>query len=119
MTVNLSPLMTWTNSDAAKTVTRAQGLQINWSGGQPSGYIQIIGQSVVTATPTIVGQFQCFVPQSAGTFTVPPYVLNALPAGSGTVDVESFTGNVPFTVSGIEKPYSQGGNSISETSKYQ
>lgn len=41
VTVTLSPpLMTWTNSSAAATVTRSQGLQINWSGGQPSSYVQ-------------------------------------------------------------------------------
>jgi hypothetical protein len=71
VTINMSPLMTWTNSSAAKTVSRAQGLQINWSGGQPSSYIQIIGQSV-SSTPGINATFQCFVPQSAGAFTVPP-----------------------------------------------
>ncbi|MGA2274607.1 MAG: hypothetical protein ABSH00_13715 [Bryobacteraceae bacterium] len=119
VTINMSPLMTWTNSSDAKTVSRAQGLQINWSGGQPSSYIQIIGQSVVTGPPIISAQFQCFVPQSAGTFTVPPYVLSALPAGSGNVDVENFTGNVPFMVTGVDEPYFQAGNSISVTSKYQ
>lgn len=43
VTINLSPLMTWTNSSNASTVNRAQGLTINWSAGQPSSYIQIIG----------------------------------------------------------------------------
>jgi len=74
---------------------------------------------VVTGPPIISAQFQCFVPQSAGTFTVPPYVLSALPAGSGNVDVENFTGNVPFMVTGVDEPYFQAGNSISVTSKYQ
>jgi uncharacterized protein (TIGR03437 family) len=118
VTVNLSPLMTWTNSGAAATVTRSQGLEINWSGGQPSSYIQIIGQSV-SSTPGIGATFQCFVPQSAMTFTVPPYVLNALPAGSGTMQVENFTADVPFVVTGVEIPYSHGGNTISVKSKFQ
>jgi hypothetical protein len=119
-TMNLSPLMTWINSSSAKTVTRSAGLTINWSGGQPSGYIQIIGQStVIGSSPTITGQFQCFLPQSIGTFTVPPYVLSALPAGSGSVDVESFTANVPLTISGIEMPYAQGGNTVSTGSTFK
>jgi uncharacterized protein (TIGR03437 family) len=119
-TITLAPLMTWTNSSSAKSVTRSAGLTINWSGGQPSGYIQIIGQStVVGSSPSITGQFQCFLPQSAGTFTVPPYVLNALPAGSGSVDVESFTANVPLTISGIKMSYSQGGNTVSTGSTFK
>jgi hypothetical protein len=118
VTVNLSPLMTWTNSGAAAAVTRAQGLEINWSGGQPLSYIQIIGQSV-SSTPGIGATFQCFVPQSAMTFTVPPYVLNDLPAGTGNVDVENFTADVPFVVTGVEIPYSHGGNTISVKSKFQ
>ncbi|HEY6340269.1 MAG TPA: hypothetical protein VIY49_02150 [Bryobacteraceae bacterium] len=120
VTINMAPLMTWTNSSSAKTVTRSAGLTINWSGGQPSGYVQIIGQStIVGSVPSMTGQFQCFVPQSAGTFTVPAYVLNALPAGSGSIDVESFTPNVPLTISGIEMPYSQGGNTVSTASTFK
>jgi len=94
-------------------------LTIDWSGGQPSSYIQIIGQSVTSGTPSVGATFQCFVPQSAGTFTVPAYVLSALPAGKGPVQVENFTANVPFTVSGVEYPYSKGGNTISVTSTFQ
>jgi uncharacterized protein (TIGR03437 family) len=119
VTVNLSPLMTWTNSSAAATVTRAQGLAINWSGGQPSSYIQIFGQSVSSASTSLVATFNCVVPQSAGTFTIPPYVLNDLPAGKGPTQVENFTANAPFMASSIEYPYAQGGNTISVSSKFQ
>jgi uncharacterized protein (TIGR03437 family) len=119
VTVTLAPLMTWTNSSAAETVTRSQGLQINWSGGQPSSYVQIYGQSI-TSTPGVSATFECFAPQSAGSFTIPPYVLNDLPVGTGNVHVENFTANVPFVVSGVEYPYSSGGNSISISKvKYQ
>jgi uncharacterized protein (TIGR03437 family) len=117
VTVNLSPLMTWTNSSAAKTVTRAQGLEIDWSGGQPSSYMQIYGIS--SASTTVFAMFNCVVPQSAGTFTIPAYVLSDMPAGSGNVVVENFTGDAPFSAGGVEYPYSQGGNSLSVTSKYQ
>lgn len=95
VTVTLAPLMSWTNSADAKTVTRSQGLQINWSGGQPSSYIQIIGQSVSSATSTVYATFQCWVPQSALTFTVPAYVLSALPAGKGNVQVENSLSQTP------------------------
>jgi uncharacterized protein (TIGR03437 family) len=118
VTVTLSPLMTWTNSSAATTVTRSQGLQINWSGGQPSSYVQINGQSL-TGASGIYATFQCYVPQSAGTFTVPPYVLNAMPAGTGYVQVENSLADTAFSVSGVEYPYSTGGNSIQVKSTFQ
>jgi len=116
-TVNLSPLMTWTNSSAAKTVTRSAGLQVNWSGGSP-GYVQINGQSLNAAT-NLSASYSCYVAQSAGTFTIPAFVLNELPAGKGSTTVENFTTHVPFTVSGINHPYTQGGNGISVTGTYQ
>ena len=117
VTLNLSPLMTWTNSSAAKTVNRSQGLQVNWSGGSP-GYVQINGQSA-SSTPGVSAGFECFAPQSALTFTVPPFVLNALPAGTGSTTVENFTAITPFVVNGIELPYTQGGNVITVVSTYQ
>ena len=115
-TVNLSPLMTWTNSSAAKTVTRSAGLVINWSGGSP-GYIQINGQS--SASTNVSASYSCYVAQSAGTFTVPPFVLNELPAGTGNTTVENFTTHIPFTVSGINSPYTEGGNIVNAVSTYQ
>jgi hypothetical protein len=46
--------------------------------------------------------------------------LNDLPAGTGNVQVENLTANVPFVASGVQYPYSSGGSSISVAkSKYQ
>jgi hypothetical protein len=46
-------------------------------------------------------------------------VLNDLPAGSGSVVVESFTPNIPFVASGIQYPYIQAGNTVSVAAKFQ
>ena len=119
VTVTLSPpLMTWTNSIAAATVTRSQGLQINWSGGQPSSYVQINGESL-TGTAGIYAIFECYVQQGLGTFIVPPYVLSAMPAGTGYVSVANSLPDTTFSVSGVEYPYFTGGNSIQVKSTYR
>ena len=35
-TINLpNPILTWTNQSAAATITRTQGVTVNWTGGAP------------------------------------------------------------------------------------
>lgn len=48
-----------------------------------------------------MGTFTCYVPVSAGTFTVPSYVLLAMPVGTGTVMLENSTAPVTFSASGL------------------
>jgi uncharacterized protein (TIGR03437 family) len=81
---------TWTNPSAAAAITRSAGLSVTWSGGGSNSYVQIYGSSAPTATAAsgtlgASANFSCTVPASAGQFTVPPYVLAALPAGPGYV----------------------------------
>ena len=102
--VNLpTPLLTWTNQSAAATVTRSSGLPVTWSGGSTAS----TGQSYVTITGISIsgsasGAFTCIAPVSAQQFTVPPYVLAALPAGTGNVVVGNETGYGTFSASGID-----------------
>jgi uncharacterized protein (TIGR03437 family) len=74
----------WTNESTTAEVTRSSGLPITWIGGASNSYVQI------TAIPYSGGPYlapgatailSCTVPTSAGQFTVPSYVLAALPAG--------------------------------------
>jgi hypothetical protein len=52
---------------------------------------------------TIGATARCTVAASAGTFTIPPYVLLALPAGNfGTLQFSYQTAEVPFTATGID-----------------
>jgi uncharacterized protein (TIGR03437 family) len=77
-TVDVSPELLFTNTDAVKTVTRAEGVTVHWTGGDPARLITITGQSTVSATN--FATFLCFENQSAGRFTVPASVLNQMPA---------------------------------------
>jgi hypothetical protein len=71
-----SPGFVWTNADANLTVTLSAGVDIQWSGGDPTTNVQIQGLSSI---PTQAGGFTCSVPNN-GEFLVTPDVLAFLPA---------------------------------------
>jgi len=65
-------------------IARNQPLEITWSGGDPAGFINItvVGSTAQetfpsTTTPGVIAQ--CVAPAGAGSFTIPAYVLEALP----------------------------------------
>ena len=103
-----NPLLSWTNQSTASTINRSQGLSVNWSGGSPGTYVTISGSSV---NGSATGTFVCIAPQSAGTFTVPSYVLLGLPAGMGTMTVQNSTNFTPFAATGLDV-----GNAIGQVS---
>ena len=93
------------------TVTRAQGLTINWTGGNSSDQVAIIGFSGTTSgtgasAVTTAAEFICPTTAGKGTFTVPSSVLNQLPAtaassanGAGFLEVTSGSQPVSFSPS--------------------
>ncbi len=100
-TINFpNPILSWTNQGAAATIARASGLQVTWSGGA-SGTIVIINGSASASTSGAYGSYTCIAPVSAGSFTVPAYILLGLPAGTGTTSVENATNYTRFSASGL------------------
>lgn len=95
-----SPL-TWTNQPAVgSTIDRTKDLVINYSGGGPNDYTAIFGSSTANGPAgdeTVT--FVCTEKASAGTFTVPSYVLSALPA-SGTISIDGISGTGGFLLVG-------------------
>jgi uncharacterized protein (TIGR03437 family) len=86
LNLSMPAALVWTNYGQAATVDRTQGVTVSWSGGDPSGYVTIIGLSYgdhPAGTSNYSVQFTCYARASDGGFTVPPYVLLALPV-SGT-----------------------------------
>jgi uncharacterized protein (TIGR03437 family) len=63
-------------------VTRSSGMPITWSGGASNAYVQIEVQSPTDSGNTNGAKAICTVAATAGAFTIPPYVLLALPAGN-------------------------------------
>jgi hypothetical protein len=72
----------WTNRGAINQIDRTRPLTVNWTGVDPAiQFISIGGYSANLETRTAC-TFICTAPALAGTFTVPPHILHALPATS-------------------------------------
>ncbi len=81
------------------SVTRSGGMTATWTGG--SGNVLIEVYSATDNTFTNGAAAVCTVPASAGTFTVPPSVLLALPAGNFAGFVFSTATEALFTATGL------------------
>jgi hypothetical protein len=112
----MPPPFVWTNQSSITTVNRASGLTINWTGGDPSGYVTIAGTSTAygsTAATSTTVSFTCTARVSDGSFTVPAVVLLGLPVSApapgstvvlpGTLVVTNVGGSASFAPpSGID-----------------
>ncbi len=82
LTLPAFPVLTSPSPSATNPVpvTRADGMTVTWSGGQPGSYVELeIGSSIDQNTGA---DAVCWVPADAGSFTVPPNVLLTMPAGN-------------------------------------
>jgi hypothetical protein len=79
----VGPRVTWLNKASISTVDRSQDLTVMWSGGPANSYALITGGSTrVSGTTRHEGNFYCLAPVAAGQFTIPSYVLLAMPVTS-------------------------------------
>ena len=100
-TANLTltnPQLKFTNIDAINTIDRSKGVTVQWTGGDPNGFVTVSGtsSSLSGTTPgsiSLLGSFQCSAPVSAGQFTVPAFVTSSLLA-SGSPQPVGGTGNI-------------------------
>lgn len=105
---NVPNPLTWTNMTATDTVNRAQGVTVNWTGGDPNGYVMISGSQTSAAANDAGASFTCWARVNAGTFTVPSVVLLALPPtpvgdeNSGSLQVGSWSDAGTFQATGID-----------------
>jgi len=95
------------------TVVRSQGMTLNWTGGNPTDFLDIIGSAATTTNGVISGaSFLCLTTAGAGTFTVPASILNQLPAatfsltGTSSTSLTISTG----TLANFTAPLTAGGN---------
>jgi len=110
--VSFPPLLVLSNASAiAGGIDRSQPLTLQWSGGNTSGYVAIIGRSQLPVSngEQTAATLQCTAPVSAGQFTIPASMLGALPAqaaapgtpGSPVLELTS-TSALPFTAPGMD-----------------
>ena len=109
--LTLPTALTWTNAAAVATVVRANGATVTWTGGDPSGYVQISGSSAsIQGNNAVAASFVCNERTSVGTFTVPPVVLLALPPSTsiqgfaipGSMSVSGISAIGTFTATGVD-----------------
>ena len=86
----------WTNEKTVGTsaIDRSQPLTITWTGGDPNGFVDItaIGSTATASGGPVTGVtpgtlVECLVPASAGTFTIPTFVLSALPSTQASASI--------------------------------
>lgn len=105
VSVSYTNPLVWTNSGSITAVTRANGQNVTWSGGAPGSFVYLGGTS---SSATATASFTCYAPVSAQSFTIPSYILLALPAGSGTLGITNETTPVSFPASGLDYGYAAG-----------
>lgn len=111
--INVATPLLWTNQDATTTINRANGLTVNWTGGDQTGFVYIAGSSLASVASDSPGaQFICYVNPALKTFTIPQTVLLALPVSAtisgistGQLAVGSFSAGKPFTAVGLDYAY--------------
>jgi len=80
----LPAAITWTNKPTAATIPRNQNLTVTWSGGDPSSFVYVLGQSPLDANGD-GAEFVCVAQNAAGGLTVPSAVLSALPVSANVL----------------------------------
>jgi len=100
ITIPALPTLVSPSTPTNLTVTRSSGMTVTWTGG--GGNVQIHLASATDKTYSSGATAQCTVAASAGTFTIPPYVLQALPAGNfDHFFLGSAESDVPFSAAGL------------------
>jgi len=97
LTIPASPTLVSPENNGV--ATRSDGLTVTWTGGGGNVLIDIAGCTDNTCANG--ASAQCVAPASAGTFTVPPYVLLALPASTSAGFVLSTQAEAAFTATGL------------------
>jgi hypothetical protein len=120
-TITVPQSLVWTNIDATNTVVRSAGQTVNWSGGDPNGFVNITGFATGN---NITAGFFCLERVSARTFTVPSYVLLNLPPTTGqAIGLMSLSGSTiaPITPvpSGLDAASVSVSSGSSKTVTYQ
>lgn len=116
-----NPLMSWTNRSAAATIDRTKDFTATWTGGNPGSFVLVSGSIVSVANAANPGglvAFDCWAPVADGQFTVPAYILSALPAGAGAMQLQNGV-SAPLSASGIDIGIASGAIAISASATFK
>lgn len=105
--IPVSPTLTSPKSSSGLTVSRSQGMTVTWNGNGSTGHVELVLGSPSASDPNTSSSVTCLVPASAGTFTIPPYMLVTLTnTGNGyfafQLGDQGPATSVPFSAAGID-----------------
>jgi uncharacterized protein (TIGR03437 family) len=104
-TLNLPATLHWTNQAQISAINRQADLTMTWNPERNSGYVLIGGTSSYTAAGK-TAMFLCSEDSSKSTFTVPSFVLSAMPVpptgGRGYLFLASYPFDNPFTAKNLD-----------------
>jgi hypothetical protein len=81
-TVPVAPVLTSFANSTIPPVTRSNGMTVTWAGGAANADVQIEVTAATDNTNSNGATVVCEAATNAGTITIPPYALLALPPGS-------------------------------------
>lgn len=118
-TLKIAADIAWTNKAGISTIDRSQPLTVNWSPGTSPGSV-LIGGYVESRTTPFVG-FVCTEDAGKGSFTIPSFILSALPPAEtgGAMFIAAHPLSQPVTIPGVDLSYAINGSSDSESVVYQ
>ena len=106
---NFTPgVFTWSSpqfSASQETVSRSSDLTVNWSNA--SGYVLIsVGSAALVTSPSTYNSstITCLQPASAGTYTIPSWMMEALPASASVTLGTGLTAPGAAVLLGIYNP---------------
>ena len=119
--LNVGNPFVWTNKSALATVDRTSSLTVTWTGGTAPGHM-LIGGGVRGGLTTKT--FLCIADTQAGTFTIPQFVISAMPDSpvgqpggtpKGTLFLAPDPLDHPISVPGLDLAYIAEGTSDSRS----
>ena len=104
------PTLSWTNRSQIVSIDRTHALSVTWSTAGLSNSEMVIGGSNYDLPSNTQRNFICTAPGGVGSFSIPAYILQAVPASRPNVGQSTGVltlgvlpqSAVPFTASGLD-----------------
>ncbi len=116
----------WTNRSSVSAIDRTKGQLIQWSNAAPGSYVSVVGSSVgvdASSKPVALTTFTCIASGQDGQFTLPSWVLEAIPPSPagipGVLSVGNYATPVSFQATGLDRGFLNFSTSGSATVTYQ
>lgn len=81
ITIPPTPTLTSPSNPNNLTITRSKGMTLTWNPSGSTGRAEVVISAYID--PNTAAQARCITSAAAGTLTIPPFVLMALPATNG------------------------------------